>query len=96
MVVTGVGVVSSIGTGVEAFWDALADGVSGAIVLELDGEPPTPVCRVKDFDGEALFGRRAPLSLAGFTGWPSASIPAMNSRMRGAISFRKREPLKTP
>ncbi len=57
-VVTGVGVVSSIGTGVEAFWDALADGVSGASVLELEGEPPTPVCRVEEFDGEALFGRR--------------------------------------
>jgi 3-oxoacyl-[acyl-carrier-protein] synthase II len=57
-VVTGVGVVSSIGTGVEAFWDALASGVSGATVLALDGEPPTPVCRVEEFDGEALFGRR--------------------------------------
>jgi 3-oxoacyl-[acyl-carrier-protein] synthase II len=50
--------VSSIGTGVEAFWDALADGVSGASVLALEGEPPTPVCRVEEFDGEALFGRR--------------------------------------
>jgi len=50
--------VSSIGVGVDAFWDALANGVSGASVLELEGEPPTPVCRVKDFDGEALFGRR--------------------------------------
>ena len=49
---------SSIGTGVDAFWDALAKGVSGASVLELEGEPPTPVCRVEDFDGEALFGRR--------------------------------------
>ena len=27
-------------------------------MLELEGEPPTPVCRVKDFDAEALFGRR--------------------------------------
>ena len=43
VLVTGVGVVSSIGTGVCAFWDGLADGVSGASVLELDGEPPTPV-----------------------------------------------------
>ena len=59
VLVTGVGVVSSIGTGVGAFWDALADGVSGASVLELEGEPPTPVCRVGDFDAEALFGRRA-------------------------------------
>jgi 3-oxoacyl-[acyl-carrier-protein] synthase II len=58
VVVTGVGVVSAIGVGVEAFWDALANGVSGASVLELEGEPPTPVCRVEDFDGEALFGRR--------------------------------------
>jgi 3-oxoacyl-[acyl-carrier-protein] synthase II len=58
VVVTGVGVVSSIGVGVDAFWAALAGGVSGASVLELAGEPPTPVCRVKDFDGEALFGRR--------------------------------------
>jgi len=58
VVVTGVGVVSSIGVGVEAFWDALANGVSGASVLELEGEPPTPVCRVEDFDADALFGRR--------------------------------------
>ena len=58
VVVTGVGVVSSIGVGVDGFWNALADGVSGASVLELEGEPPTPVCRVEDFDGEALFGRR--------------------------------------
>ena len=58
VLVTGVGVVSSIGTGVSAFWDGLADGVSGASVLELEGEPPTPVCRIPDFDGEALFGRR--------------------------------------
>ncbi|MEA2195698.1 MAG: 3-oxoacyl-[acyl-carrier-protein] synthase [Solirubrobacteraceae bacterium] len=57
-VVTGVGVVSSIGTGVDGFWDALAGGVSGASVLELEGEPPTPVCRIEEFDGEALFGRR--------------------------------------
>ncbi len=58
VVVTGVGVVSSIGVGVDGFWNALADGVSGASVLELEGEPPTAVCRVEDFDGEALFGRR--------------------------------------
>jgi cell division topological specificity factor len=45
---------------------------------------------------QALFARRAPLSLGDLAGSAPASMPAMNSRMRGTISLRNREPLKTP
>ena len=41
-------------------------------------------------------GRPAPLAFDGLCGLAAASIPAMNLRMRGAISLRNREPLKTP
>ena len=44
----------------------------------------------------ARAGRPAPLAFDGLCGLAAASIPAMNLRMRGAISLRKREPLKTP
>ena len=37
VVVTGAGVVSSLGAGVESFWDALAEGRSGASRVNVDG-----------------------------------------------------------
>ena len=82
VLVTGVGVVSSIGTGVGAFWDALADGVSGASVLELEGEPPTPVCRVEDFDARgALRPPRRP---------PHGPLRAARDRGRAGSRSRTR------
>jgi len=57
VVITGAGVVSSIGVGVEAFWDALAAGRSGAELVDADGVEAV-ACPVGDFDADALFGRR--------------------------------------
>jgi 3-oxoacyl-[acyl-carrier-protein] synthase II len=56
--ITGAGVVSSIGTGLEEFWDALAAGRSGAAVVELDGAGDAVACPVEGFDPDARFGRR--------------------------------------
>ncbi len=58
VVVTGIGVVSAIGIGVEAFWDALAAGRSGARALALEGLGSVVVHAIDGIDGEALFGRR--------------------------------------
>jgi 3-oxoacyl-[acyl-carrier-protein] synthase II len=58
VVVTGAGVVSSIGNGVEPFWDALAAGSSGATLHEFDSAGPTVVCRAQPIDAEERFGRR--------------------------------------
>src|SRR5689334_23771536 len=57
VVITGAGVVSSIGVGVDAFWDALAAGRSGARRVDADGVEAI-ACPVDDFDADALFGRR--------------------------------------
>src|SRR5262249_6081064 len=58
VVVTGAGVISAIGTGVEPFWEALAEGRSGAALMQPDGVEPTAACPVPGFDPDPLFGRR--------------------------------------
>ncbi len=57
VVITGAGVVSSIGVGVESFWDALAAGRSGAEWVDVDGVRAV-ACPVSELDADALFGRR--------------------------------------
>jgi 3-oxoacyl-[acyl-carrier-protein] synthase II len=58
-VITGAGVVSAIGSGRDAFWDALAEGRSGAVRLEFERVGSVTVCPVPDGDGaEELVGRR--------------------------------------
>jgi 3-oxoacyl-[acyl-carrier-protein] synthase II len=58
VVVTGAGVVSSIGTGREAFWDALAAMRSGARRVELDGVEPVVAFPAPETDAEDRFGRK--------------------------------------
>jgi 3-oxoacyl-[acyl-carrier-protein] synthase II len=58
VVVTGAGVVASVGTGVEAFWDAVAAGRSGAAMVEIEGVPPAAAFPVAEIDAEERFGRR--------------------------------------
>jgi 3-oxoacyl-[acyl-carrier-protein] synthase II len=58
VVVTGAGVVSSVGTGIEAFWDAVAQGTSGAALVEIEGVEPAVAFPVPDLDAEERFGRR--------------------------------------
>ena len=58
VVVTGMGVVSPIGIGLEAFWRAVVEGVSGTRrvdgLIDLDGIPAKVGAPVEDFDPAAL------------------------------------------
>lgn len=58
VVITGCGIVSALGHDVDAVWDAVLAGTSGATELALDGLPPVPVCRVAELDAEAEIGKR--------------------------------------
>lgn len=67
VVVTGIGVVSSVGIGIEQFYANLRDGVSGAnrvTLFDSTGFDHDYVCEVKDFD-PAKFVRNQPLDLIG-------------------------------
>ncbi|ETK36539.1 beta-ketoacyl-[acyl-carrier-protein] synthase family protein [Microbispora sp. ATCC PTA-5024] len=58
--VTGLGAVSCIGTGVEAFTAAVREGRNGASEIssfDTDGFPYTVACEVKDFEPERLLRR---------------------------------------
>jgi 3-oxoacyl-[acyl-carrier-protein] synthase II len=55
VVITGLGMVSPIGIGREAFWDALVAGRSGVQISETlreRGFPVTLAAEVRDFDGK--------------------------------------------
>ncbi|WP_312147736.1 beta-ketoacyl synthase N-terminal-like domain-containing protein, partial [Paenibacillus odorifer] len=61
VVVTGMGVVTSLGKDLETFWDNLMSGKSGVSQVETFdvSEYTTQIASsVKDFDPEALFGRK--------------------------------------
>ena len=59
VVVTGAGVVSSVGSGREAFWDGLERGTSGARRIELDGVGEVTACVIADLDAEIVPRREA-------------------------------------
>lgn len=56
--ITGLGIVSCLGTEVPDFWAAIAAGRSGARAFEIPRLPPVPACPVVDFDPEARVSRR--------------------------------------
>ncbi|MGE0248926.1 MAG: beta-ketoacyl synthase [Thermoleophilia bacterium] len=59
VVITGAGVVSSLGAGVESFWDDLAAGRSGAASMEVEGVGSLPGFPVTDGeDARERFGQR--------------------------------------
>ena len=61
IVITGIGVLSPLGTGREAFWDALARGSSGTRPITLFDSAPFRVRQageISDFDPLALLGKK--------------------------------------
>ncbi|ATY12788.1 beta-ketoacyl-[acyl-carrier-protein] synthase family protein [Amycolatopsis sp. AA4] len=63
VVVTGLGIVSSIGTGVGEFADGLREGRSGArpiTAFDIEGFAHTTACEVPDFEPERWLARLAP------------------------------------
>jgi 3-oxoacyl-[acyl-carrier-protein] synthase II len=68
--VTGMGVVSSVGTGVPAFWSALTAGVSGAGPITLfdpAGFGTTFACEVKNFDSSPVVDPKEARRMERFT-----------------------------
>ncbi|MBT8213402.1 MAG: beta-ketoacyl-[acyl-carrier-protein] synthase II, partial [Acidimicrobiia bacterium] len=61
VVVTGLGAVTPVGTGVDEVWDNLVSGVSGIGEISLfdaSGLPTTIAAEVKDFDPEVTIPRK--------------------------------------
>ncbi len=61
IVITGIGVVSPVGTGIETMWHNLLEGVSGVSPIErfnADGYPTRIAAEIKDFEPEAFMDRK--------------------------------------
>jgi len=70
VVVTGLGVVSSVGVGVEEFWESCAAGVSGAARIKAfdpTGFHSEIACEVKDFDPDRRMPKKQSRRLARFS-----------------------------
>ena len=70
VVVTGMGIVSPIGIGLEAYWDALCKGVSGAARITLfdpEAFPTTFACEVKHFDPSPVVDAKEARRMERFT-----------------------------
>jgi 3-oxoacyl-[acyl-carrier-protein] synthase II len=74
--ITGVGVISSIGTTVDAFWDGLTRGVSGAgpiSTFDTTGFRSTVAAEVNDFDPEVYITRKQARRMARFSQMAAAA-----------------------
>jgi len=56
--VTGLGIVSTFGNAVDAFWDAVLAGQTGGSDVALEGLPVLPGVRVAEFDADTVIGKR--------------------------------------
>jgi len=56
--ITGLGIVSTFGNTVDAFWDAILAGQTGGSEVALEGLPVLPGVRVADFDVDTAIGKR--------------------------------------
>ncbi len=74
--ITGVGVISAIGTTAETYWDGLTGGVSGAgpiSTFDTTGFRSTIAAEVKDFDPEAYITRKEARRMARFSQMAAAA-----------------------
>ena len=93
MVISGAGVVSSIGNGREAFWEALEVGRSGASRIELDRVGELTACVVTELDEEAVGRREAKrmdraalfAAVAAAQAFDDAGRPVVDSARIGAV-----------
>ena len=93
VVITGAGVVSSMGSGREAFWDGLDEGRSGARRVEIDGVGAITACAVTDLDDGSIPRREAKrMDRAGLLAVVAASqalddagSPAIDASRTGAV-----------
>jgi 3-oxoacyl-[acyl-carrier-protein] synthase II len=70
VVVTGMGVISPVGTGVKSFWDALLAGTSGAgriTLFDPEAFATTFACEVKNFDSSGLIDPKEARRMERFT-----------------------------
>ena len=90
VVITGVGVVSPIGIGKEAFWTSLRDSRSGVETIEILRDTPWPVKfggEIKDFDGKKYVKPRKSLKVMARelrTGYAAASMAMEDARIDSA------------
>jgi 3-oxoacyl-[acyl-carrier-protein] synthase II len=76
IVVTGIGVVSSLGCSVDAFWSSLVAGRSGARTIsafDASGFGSRIACEARDFEPEAWLDRKKAKRMARFSQMASAS-----------------------
>lgn len=74
--ITGIGVISSIGHGAQAFWEALREGRSGAgpiSTFDTTGFKSRVGAEVKDFDSALFVGRKRTRRMARFSQFASAA-----------------------
>lgn len=93
--VTGIGIFSSIGNGVEKFWDGLTRGRSGAAPItsfDTTGFKCRIAAEVKDFDAAALVGRKRARRMARFS--QMASAAAIQAVADSGIELGSQDPLR--
>lgn len=93
--VTGIGVFSSIGNGVEAFWEGLAGGTSGAAAItrfDTRGFRSRIAAEVKDFDPVAFVGKKRSRRMARFS--QLASAAAIEAVADSGIDLEGLDPLR--
>ena len=78
VVITGAGVVSSIGSGRESFWDGLEQGRTGARRVEIEGVGAITACQATVFDDGSIPRREAKrMDRAGLLAVVAAALAAL-------------------
>lgn len=93
--VTGIGVISSIGSGVKPFWEGLTGGISGAAPItwfDTTGYRSRIAAEVKDFDPVAYVGKKRARRMARFSQFASAA--AMQAVTDSGIDLENLDPLR--
>jgi len=95
VVITGIGIVSPIGTGKEAYWQGLMKSESGAAAItqfDASKHSATFACEVKGFDGEKYFDIKKMRKMDKFSQFGvAAAVEAMED---SALDIEKEDPFR--